>query len=183
MHVLVNVNAQPSLMQRNNSKLTRRRISRRFLSIDCNSLKSGRVSASTLTSFGVSTKSSALSAPPLGTSQFEGVAIVDGVYCSKLEGKWQGCVTAEDCAWYHQCVQDVLVIGFGEHARCSNAAILPNQPRSPKRHNKQLAINVQPNAFRSYLSHELSLSEPSCKQELRFWKARQLQIKIDTITK
>ena len=89
--MLVNVNAQqPSLMQRNNSKLTRRRISRRFLSIDCNSLKSGRVSASTLTSFGVSTKSSALSAPPLGTSQFEGVAIVDGVYCGKLEGKWQG---------------------------------------------------------------------------------------------
>jgi len=131
--VLVNVNAQPSLMQRNSSKLTRRRISRRFLSIDCNSLKSGRVSASTLTSFGVSTKSSALSAPPLGTSQFEGVAIVDGVYCSKLEGKWQGCVTAEGCACHR--------LSRTPHVWL-NATFYP-KTTSPK---------TRPNAFRAYLS-------------------------------
>ena len=129
--MLVNVNAQqPSLMQGNNSKLTRRRISRRFLSIDCNSLKSGRVSASTLTSFGVSTKSSALSAPPLGTSQFEGVAIVDGVYCSKLEGKWLKTVVPSMCTrcadlWHSRTPRMLSTQPFH---------IFTQKPRSPKRH-------------------------------------------------
>ena len=64
-------------MQRKNyNKLTRSRISRRHFSIFFNSSKSGRVSASTLTSLGVSMKSSAVSTPPLGTSHFDGVVML-----------------------------------------------------------------------------------------------------------